>query len=77
MHNKNIGEGDKPPSFFMDLIKVDEIAGILVMTKRHVAERITKQKGFPSPYCFGGAKSRRWERSEFFAWLKKQKVRQN
>jgi len=59
----------------MNLIKVDDIAEILDMTKRHVAERITKQKGFPTPYCFGGAKSRRWDRAEFYAWLKKQKAK--
>ena len=61
----------------MDLIKVDFIAQTLDMTKRHVAERITKQKGFPTPYCFGGTKSRRWDRAEFFDWVKKQKVKKN
>ena len=44
-----------------------EIASLLQLNPAHVRDRLTKRKGFPRPFIFGGA--RRWKYSEVEDWI--------
>lgn len=55
-----------------ELMTTEDIASLLKLAKRQVAERVTKRKDFPRPYVIGGA--RRWNREEVFQWVEERRV---
>lgn len=57
----------------LDLITVEEIAEMVRLTKRQVAERTTHLPDFPRAYVIGGA--RRWDREDVRLWILKQRER--
>ena len=50
-----------------DLIDTAEIARMLGLSKRNVAERTTHQPDFPAPFRY--ATARRWKRQEVVDWI--------
>ena len=55
-----------------NLLTVDDLSVLLKLTKRQVAERVTKRSDFPKPYQIGGA--RRWAEDEILQWLEDRKL---
>lgn len=55
-----------------NMLTVEEIAALLKMAKRTVAEKLTKRRDFPRPYQIGGI--RRWSEAEFMKWLEERRV---
>lgn len=52
-------------------ITAKEIAGLIGLSHKHTADRITHRKDFPKPYRFG--RVRRWQREEVVAWIESRK----
>ena len=55
-----------------NLLTVDDLSVLLKLTKRQVAERVTKRSDFPKPYQIGGAL--RWAEDEILQWLEDRKL---
>lgn len=56
----------------MKLITAKQIADLLQLAPRYVAEKLTKRSDFPKPYRIGAC--RRWPESEVFSWLEKRRA---
>lgn len=54
------------------MLTTEELAELLRLSKRQVAERVTKRKDFPRPFQIGGA--RRWYEHEVMQWLEERRV---
>lgn len=52
-------------------ITAKEIAQIVPLSARHIAERVTHRKDFPLPYRIG--KRRFWKRSVVLEWIEKRR----
>lgn len=52
-----------------ELITAEEIADLLCISRRQVAERICYEPDFPPAYQFG-RKLRRWNRDEVEDWIR-------
>lgn len=48
-----------------------EIAAVLGLSQRHVAERIIHERGFPPPIRSGKYLKKRWLKDAIFAWMNK------
>lgn len=55
-----------------ELLTVDELAALLKLAKRTVAEKLTLRKDFPRAYQIGGA--RRWREDEVLRWLESRRA---
>ncbi len=55
----------------MNLLKPQDIADRLQLSKRHVAEVLTYKDSFPKAFKISGV--RRWDKSEVEEWIKKQR----
>ena len=52
-----------------DLLTADEVAELLRMGRRTVAEKLSKRPGFPRPFRPG--KAFLWDRGEVLDWLER------
>lgn len=59
----------------LKLVKAEDIARLLKMSTRHVAERITYESDFPKPFVFNGKGSRRWLAEEVEEWVRGRQLR--
>lgn len=50
-----------------EFITAEQIAVRLQLNPGHVRDRLSKRKGFPLPFVFGGA--RRWLASDIETWI--------
>lgn len=57
----------------IEMITAADIAEVCKLSVKHVADRLTRSEGFPTPYRIGGA--RRWDRKEFIHWLNQQRIK--
>lgn len=55
----------------MDLMTAKEIAAVVKLAPRYVAEKLTKRRDFPAAIRMGSV--RRWERGDFERWLASRK----
>lgn len=58
-----------------NFVTAEDIARLLSLSKRHVAERITNEPGFPKPFVFKGRGARRWQREEVTQWIRNRQLR--
>lgn len=54
-----------------EMLTAKEIAGLIKMNEKHVADRITHRADFPKPRRIG--RVRRWTREEVIAWIESRK----